>query len=783
MNRTIKIFLASSDELKMDRYEFGDLIRKLNDIYSKRGVEIKLIKWEDLDASYQGRRTQDTYNEIISKCDIFMALFYRQAGRFTIEEFNVARDSYDKNSFPKVYTYMRDIADGESQTEELASFKAELYEELGHYWCRYGNSDTMQLHFVMQLQLLESDSPVALEVKESNVMLDNHIVANLENIPFASCNDQYQDFKVQLERVSRRIAKFESKPYDKLGEDDRDDLRDYKSERIEIKKKLSELENALISTAVTIARSQGRASSGRLRRAVELFESGDYRGANAMLDVQEIEADVDSRFSVNLRMGRELVEAAQDGYRSAIAEYQQKVNYTLLDLSNSDRFSEASAYHQRILELAKEGELPELEYAYLLYGCAEFLRSNGYYDIAMERYLELLPLWQSDREQAVVVYNNLGLISISKTNYPQALKYYSQVLSLLSASPYPHIAKIYNNMALALYESGEYSEALEFYNRAVDCGEESDVAISYNGIAEVYVEQEDLDIALHYHKKGLVISIKVLGKEHTDTAKSYSNIGTIYRRQGDYSKALSYYLASQEIFENVLGERHPETAISYNNIASVYCGQKDYAKALDFYFKALEVWRVRLGESHPDVGLVYNNIAYTYKCQEDYHSSLEYYTKALKIMRQPVNQNIYRNVRSVLDTLAADLYSKELYNEALVYYLQAKDISEEFLSSGVPYLAAIYYRLMSIYFALGNMDDALRYGHKMLVAKESVYGRDHNDVALCYEQVGRLYRLAGDYTRALEFLKPALDIYSQLLGVDHDSTNYVRDIISQLESR
>ena len=57
--KTIKIFLASSEELQNDRKEFGNLIRRLDDIYFRRGVHLQLIMWEDLDFAYNNQRKQD----------------------------------------------------------------------------------------------------------------------------------------------------------------------------------------------------------------------------------------------------------------------------------------------------------------------------------------------------------------------------------------------------------------------------------------------------------------------------------------------------------------------------------------------------------------------------------------------------------------------------------------------------------------------------------------------------------------------------------------------------
>lgn len=95
--KTIKIFLASSEELADDRKEFGNLIRRLDDIYQRRGIHIKLIMWEDLDMTFKDRRKQDEYNDVIRECHVFIALFYKLAGQYTREELEVAnRDDHGR---------------------------------------------------------------------------------------------------------------------------------------------------------------------------------------------------------------------------------------------------------------------------------------------------------------------------------------------------------------------------------------------------------------------------------------------------------------------------------------------------------------------------------------------------------------------------------------------------------------------------------------------------------------------------------------------------------------
>ncbi|MDR1527593.1 MAG: hypothetical protein LBS46_08015, partial [Dysgonamonadaceae bacterium] len=201
--RIIKVFMASSDELEGDRAVFGNLIRRLNDLYRNRGIYIELFQWEDFDASYNGRRKQDEYNDKVCESDAFLAFFHRKAGEFTVEEFNVALDQFDKNARPKVYAYIRDLLPDEQEDDSLNAFKHRLYRDLGHYWCRYGNTDTMKLHFVMQFQLMEeSRHTVQLDVKDSVVKLEGEPVANLKNVPFAANNEAFQKFATRKEKLT-----------------------------------------------------------------------------------------------------------------------------------------------------------------------------------------------------------------------------------------------------------------------------------------------------------------------------------------------------------------------------------------------------------------------------------------------------------------------------------------------------------------------------------------------------------------------------------------------------
>ena len=76
----IKLFLASSSELKEDRKEFEIFINRKNKELRKKNIFIRLEIWEDfLDAMSQ-TSLQDEYNKVIKECDIFVMLFFYKGG-------------------------------------------------------------------------------------------------------------------------------------------------------------------------------------------------------------------------------------------------------------------------------------------------------------------------------------------------------------------------------------------------------------------------------------------------------------------------------------------------------------------------------------------------------------------------------------------------------------------------------------------------------------------------------------------------------------------------------
>jgi tetratricopeptide (TPR) repeat protein len=693
--RTIKIFLASSEELADERIRFGDFIRTLDDTYEQRGFRIKLIKWEDLPKGYDGRPTQETYNEYVRQCDLFVSLFYTKAGEFTLKEYNVAKQTQCELGKPTIYVFLRVLDKGEKEDKTLTDFKQNVLGTVKHYWTNYESSDALQLKFVMDLLKVENKRLEDLKVENGIVNWGNIPVARMDNLSFASGNKDYQRMSQRLQELPEEIADARqlSDDHPEVGRY-RDKLQKLLNEQNALKKELADQQTLLLDTAIRIAQTQGDEITDSMRRATEAFEAGDVAKANEILDQAERQGD---RMYEEYLNNKSLQQWRQSLHKT-IDELLQQTSMVMADVTVpiEQRIQKTHDLYRKADERAANTLYDKEKYAKLLLDYAGFLYKYGKYKEAEKIYLRQIAhseeLYGNENADTATSYNNIGLVYISQGEYTKALEYYFKDMKIcekILGKEHPDTAQSYNNIGAVYYSQGDYAKALEYYFKALKICEKvlgkehPDTATSYNNIGNVYYNQGDYAKALDYHFKALEIREKVLGKEHPDTANSYNNIGAVYHKQGDYDKALEYFFKALEINEKVLGKDHPDTATSYNNIGLVYDSQGDYDKALEYYFKALEIREKSLPKKHPYIATSYNNIGGVYDSLGDYTKALEYYFKALEIMMEVLGKE-HPDTASSYNNIAVSLFYQEEYQKSLEYFTKALHIRERLLGDNHP---------------------------------------------------------------------------------------------------
>lgn len=764
IKQVIKIFLASSKELSNDRNALGNLVRRLNKTYEKRGIRLDLFEWEDYDAAYNNKRKQDEYDDQIRDSDMFLALFRTWAGKYTIEEFDVAVEEFRRTGKkPKNYVYIRDLFEGEVETDELTAFKRRLSDEMGYYWISYNNNDSMQLHFVMQLQLVEGNYIDSLKVENGEVKLEDMTIAQMGNLRFAAGNDDYQRMSKRLSELPELIEKARLHVENYPNEEDfKNELQKLLNERNQLQKDFDEQQQLLFNTALRITRLQGDRITDRMHRAIETFEEGKVHEANIILDETEHDANCNL---IKYHHSKELTEQWRQNVIYSIEELLLKTSTMMADISIpiDERIKQTKGLYEQADQLAIEVEYDKKKYSYLLFNYESFLNNYGLYPDAESICLLLIKLneelYGKEHENTATSYNNIGMVYQAQGKYTKALECHNKALVTFEkvyGSNHPNIAVCYNNIGGVYDNMGNHQDALEYYFKSLSIQEKHheednpDIATCYNNIGGVYMDLDDYTKALDYYLKAFLIIEKKLGLENPKTATSFNNISEAYLKQSNYPKAIEYLKKAIEIYESINGVNHPATATAYSNIGVIYGNQGNHTKALEFNYKALATHEKTYGVNHPDTAQDYNNIGVEYYELGAYEKALEHYFKALAIRQKvlvPEHSSIAQSYACI-----AEVYRKlGDTTSALSYYDKALAINEKFYGTNNIHTAIDYGIIGEIYEELKQYSNALEYFKTKLKIDEAVVGTDHRVTIEDYNRIADIYDKQDNYDKALEY--------------------------------
>lgn len=821
--KTIKIFLASSEELNNERLEITDFVTRLNQTFQGRGIELELKRWEYLDSSMGNERKQDEYNRVLRDCDICLVLFWRKLGSYTIEELDVAYQCHKQKVKPeKIYVFFKN-PDANDVSSELKEF-IKSYESRygGHFFYKFQNVDTLKLEFFLQFELYQKDlfTDKAIEVRNEHVYVDNEMVADLNNIPFAANNKgfkmrqarlmelQEQIRQKQQEREEKKkaveIAKEEQSKHpdvhglqmlvdmaQKAVDETVDALQKLYNEKIQLADEFEREQQNLFNTARRITEQRGQVISKRMSRAIEAFESGDAHRADVILDEGEKDFEEARKdFRITKKVGI-----------LALEEQIQRASYKMSNdsIPIGERIEKAIEIYEGADAFAQEINYEQKKYIEFLWKYSEFLHEYDRYNKAIEVYHRLIKMCEDfygkEHPNTVNSYSNIGNAYKYLGKYDKAFEYLQKAISIKEkdlgkeATPTtrflgaifdvvdPHDARLCDDLGYLYYRHNDYNKSLEYYKKALESyklyrGEEHPNTVQlYDNIGDTYLDSGDYSLALEYYKKALVIKQKANGEEHPDIADSYKRIGLVFEDRLEYDIALDYYQKSLDIFEKVFGEQNQYMLRENYNIGNVYRKLKEYHKALDHYRKALAIEEEIRGKESLFMHLLYGAIGNVYNEIEDYGKALDYYQKALAIGELVLGKD-HSDMHQLCCTIAVVYDKLANYDKALEYYLKAIDINEEVLERNT--LICVQIHIINKFF------NDMEYQKKILNLFDKVYGEGTPYKAILCSILGTLDYDVGKYKSALEWYKKGAELgkknapynvgvmYFNAQGVDRD---------------
>lgn len=782
----IKIFLASSEELKDEILELSDLVEHLNLILEPQDIHIYLEKWEYL-AESSTKVPEEAYSDTLEKCEICMVVFGKDFGGYTERELKRAYERVCKEGVnpSKLYVYFKNIDD---LTEDLKKFRDSFPEVYGHFTGKFSDVNTLKNDFLLQFQLFQSQNlqnSCPVEVKNSKVtVFGKDLFIDLMKIPFLGNNEDYLQLIKSIKRLKRSLSKMD--PCDEDYAEDAAELQELLSRK-------SSIEAGLWKTALDITRLSNEKSSKRLQRAIELFNKGDNRGANAILDEDEIYSEAEHNKAL-FRLGEE----GRKGLVCNIEEMKLKIQ-TLCNTMDKGWLEKVIEIQQKVSDYTSDvyGELSS-EYIETLIEQIFYLDFSGDYEaqhsIACNIYNLCLDLFGEMHVKTADSMNLIGKALLSQQKYEEALTYEIRSLKIykdILGENNIDVAVLYNNLGLIFGNIGDYQQALKYGLRAIDIYDhikvEEDLSkpIAINNVGLAYQQLNDFDEALKHMKKALLMFDDIFKEENPWSANTYNTIGQVYRDMGELDQALQYQQQGLEMSRKFYGDFHPKTQYIYKSISGTCFAMKDYEKSLNYSFKLLEVQNKLLGKDNEENYDVLDNISYIYELLGDDEKASEYQVKAEKLKPEESMEKV-NNEMALLYEQMHSLSNEGYFEEALergnaLLRKQIHNFGEKRRETAV-----VYNDIASIYIMIQEFELGLDNQKKALEIQEELLGEYHTDTLNSYDNLSHIYLVLGKYEEALHYQMLILKLTKELKGNNNpelcDIYNSIGDIYSEMEN-
>ena len=736
--KTIKIFIASSNELEKERLLMASLANDLSTKLEKVGIQVIAVEWENLDASMGAPHKQEEYNEKLRECDMCMVLYWTKFGMYTKTELDTAYNEKIAGKNPqKLWVYFKEIDDPSKQpSEELKEFRDSFPTKYGHFYTPFSNFDTLKAHFLLQFMEYQSQAlqgKSIVEVKDGKVTVDGKEYVDLQNVPFAGNNEEYNDLIKDIEELQEDLVDMspDSPRYARKAE-----------KLLKNKEKLSKMESSLWETALMITKLSTTKCSERLQRAMDLFSNGDAKGAQAILNEEEIEKDV--RHNINLiKLGVE----GKKGLKTNIEEYKLKISILGTEMPKG-WLKEQCKLYDRIIELSG-----------IAYGKESLETAQALAD-------EALPLYLLEEYKTLLEYS-LKALNIRKT---------------ILGDNHLDTAQSYNDAGVAFGKLGESEKYLEYAQKGMEIREilgANDVLLaeSYNTVGCAWGNVGKDEKNLKYNLKSLDLRRKAFGENHLETANAYSNVGVAYAALEQFDKYLEYSLKSYEITKNIVGDKHPDIARCYNNLADAHMCLDDYQKAIIYLQKALDVQHTTVGKYSDSLIIGYENLSVAYEQSDELEKAIDNEMNAIEVSEKvwgrihPKTKTAYRRAGELLDYYGD-------YNLALKYLYEAFDIHLELSKKPSFEIADLCHKIGSIHFFMQDYDNAER-----MISNSVNILSDLDEQFACYPDwllhFGQVYGKKKKYKDALEQFELCLKLYKEKENTE--GINRTEEIIAQIK--
>ena len=371
----------------------------------------------------------------------------------------------------------------------------------------------------------------------------------------------------------------------------------------------------------------------------------------------------------------------------------------------------------------------------------------------------LLDRYSKEETLVAPLLRNLGILYIQNNQFLKAQKALEESLRLdktNSGPNHPSTIFSYLNLGLVFQNLGKYEKAQELIEKALELNitiygsDHPNTIASYTNLASVFQQQGRYEKAQELIEKSLELNIATFGPGHPNTISSYTNLALVLRNLGELRKAQQLLEKTLEINISHFGSDHPSTANIFSNLAIINKGLGNLQESKILFERALISNERIFGENHPNVALTKSNLAVLYQELGDYEN-------ARILMESVVNSNIEAlgqnspGYRTSLVNLANVYKSMGEYEEAEKFLVEALSISRQL--SDISQIALISSRLGDLYIDSGDFQKAIN-SFKEAIDRFQQLASDPKQICLTNFKIANAYKEIGDLaTSKTEFEK------------------------------
>jgi serine/threonine protein kinase/Flp pilus assembly protein TadD len=417
------------------------------------------------------------------------------------------------------------------------------------------------------------------------------------------------------------------------------------------------------------------------------FNSGDYRES---IPLMEKAVEIDPEFAM--------------AYRSLAMSY-----------DNLGFIAESRKYITKALDLADR--LPEKERLQItgdFYG-----QKEKTYDKAIEAYLRLLELYPEDTRGN----HNLAIRYDALEQWDKAIERYE-----FAKKQGTDFYVTYTALATAYRAKQMYKKAIEALESYIT--NFGDHAAIHQGLALIYIDQGQLDLALNEADKAFILA--------PDDWFNFQLKGDIYLYQGDLAKA-------EEEYQNMLKGREPAgQGYGRRRMSELYLHQGKFRDASKMDKQILALTKMAGQRTWESLG--YLSLASSYFASRDFEEALKEYEEALAIARET---DLLGVERSSLHLKGLVLLEMNSMAEAQKTANELKTLIEEGLNEKI---IRLYYHLAGrIALKKKNYPQAIEQFQKAISLVPFGPTRMHagfvDSLAVAYFESGDLEKAMSEYER------------------------------------